>query len=90
MPLRLSVCAVLLAVPCLAADPPAWWSLKPLARPAVPEKRNPIDHFVTARLSDKGLSLAPPADRRTLIRRVTFDLTGLPPSPEEIDAFLKD
>src|SRR6185369_14783830 len=51
---------------------------------------HPIDHFIRAKLSDNGLSPAPPADPRTLVRRLYFDLTGLPPSPEEIDAFAKD
>jgi hypothetical protein len=51
---------------------------------------SPIDAFVLARLDRAGLSPAPPADRLTLIRRATFDLLGLPPSPEEIDAFLAD
>src|SRR5439155_24232980 len=61
-----------------------WWSLRPLKRPAVPEAvnrqppPNPIDAFILAKLADKGLSPSQPADRHTLIRRVTFDLTGLP------------
>jgi hypothetical protein len=74
-----------------------WWALQPLRRPAVPEVptaksqlSNPIDRFVLARLRDRGVSLAPEADRRTLVRRVTFDLTGLPPTPEEVAAFVKD
>lgn len=81
--------------PIRAADLPADWAYKPVVKPAVPrvggtKSTNPIDAFIAARLSDKGLSLAAPADRRTLLRRATFDLTGLPPTPEEIDAFLKD
>jgi hypothetical protein len=52
--------------------------------------RNPIDAFVLARLEAAGLAPAPPASREQLLRRVTFDLTGLPPTPEEIDAFLAD
>ena len=74
-----------------ANDAPAnWWSFQPIARPKSPERDNPVDHFVRAKLSDKGLSLAPEADRRTLIRRVTFDLTGLPPTPEEVEKFVAD
>ncbi len=74
----------------------ALWSFQPVKRPALPKVKNttwpanPIDHFVLARLEQKGLKPAPPADRRTLIRRVTYDLTGLPPTPAEIDAFLAD
>jgi hypothetical protein len=76
-----------------------WWSLRPLVKPAPPTvslpgfetwARTPIDSFVLAALRDKGLHPSPPADRRTLLRRVTFDLTGLPPTPEEMDAFLAD
>ncbi len=72
-----------------------WWSFKPLRRPVVPEfkqnwGRTPIDAFVAARQRQAGMSPAPEADRRTLIRRVTFDLTGLPPSPEETAAFVAD
>ena len=52
--------------------------------------KTPVDAFVLARLEKEGLMPAKPADRATLLRRVTFDLTGLPPSPEEIDAFVND
>ncbi len=72
------------------------WSLLPLKpQPAPPVKqqtwvRSPIDAFLLAKLEEKGLAPAGPADRRTLLRRVTFDLIGLPPTPEEIEAFLAD
>src|SRR5262249_13342766 len=52
--------------------------------------RNPIDAFIQDRLAREGLQPSPEADRRTLLRRVTLDLTGLTPTPEEMDAFLKD
>ena len=73
-------------------DPRDWWSLKPLQRPPVPpsDAANPIDAFLLAKLAERGLSLSPPADRRTLMRRVSFDLTGLPPTPEEVEAFVAD
>ena len=70
------------------------WAYKPLTRPAVPQSadesarryvRNPIDAFVLAKLADKGLTPAPEADRRTLIRRACFDVTGLPPAPQEVE-----
>ncbi len=73
-----------------------WWSLRPLKRsalPAVKDKdwpRNPIDYFILAVLEGKGLSTAPEVDRVTFIRRATYDLHGLPPTPEEIDAFVND
>jgi hypothetical protein len=69
------------------------WAYQPLKRPAVPRSdlaANPIDAFLDARRDALGLRPAPPADRSTLLRRVTFDLTGLPPSPAEIDAFLAE
>ena len=81
-----------------------FWAFQPLRRPPVPalsadgksEIRNPkseihpIDAFLLAKLSDAGLSFNPEADRPTLLRRVMLDITGLPPSPEELDAFLAD
>jgi hypothetical protein len=72
------------------------WSFVPPKRPPVPEvkdpawPRNPLDNFVLARLESEGLKPSPPADKATLLRRVYFDLTGLPPTPAEIDAFLAD
>jgi hypothetical protein len=73
-----------------------FWSLQPLKSPAIPTVKNaawptsPIDYFILNRLEANALAPAPPADRRTLIRRATYDLTGLPPTRSEIDAFLKD
>ena len=59
-------------------------------RPGRARARSPIDRFILAGLESKGLRPAPPADKRTLLRRVTFDLIGLPPTPQEIAAFLAD
>jgi mono/diheme cytochrome c family protein len=75
-----------------ASDGGVWWSLRPLAKPVVPTtgEENPIDAFVRARLAEKRLKPAPEADRRTLIRRVYFDLIGLPPTYEEVSAFIRD
>jgi hypothetical protein len=73
-----------------------FWSFRTLSKPAVPEVesrhwvRNPIDAFVLAALEAGGLSPAPAADRRTLIRRLTYDLTGLPPTIDEIETFIRD
>lgn len=68
------------------------WAYRPLRRPTVPSNKadNPVDAFVNSRLEQLGLRPAPLADRRTLIRRATFDLIGLPPTPEEIAAFIRD
>lgn len=73
-----------------------WWSLKPVRRPDFPAvknsvwPRNGIDHFILAKLEAKGLVPAPDADRRTYIRRLSFDLLGLPPSPREVAVFEAD
>ncbi|MCI0700479.1 MAG: DUF1553 domain-containing protein [Planctomycetia bacterium] len=74
-----------------------FWSFKPVVRPEVPKLTtynspltNPIDNFIIAKLEAKGLKPGPLAEKRVLIRRATYDLTGLPPTPEEIAAFLKD
>ncbi len=69
------------------------WAFQPVTKPTVPKvpaASNPVDAFVMARLEKEGLRYAPPASKETLIRRVTFDLTGLPPALAEIDAFLAD
>ncbi|MGC8639336.1 MAG: PSD1 and planctomycete cytochrome C domain-containing protein [Isosphaeraceae bacterium] len=74
----------------------AYWAFQPIKRPDPPvfhaedRCRTPIDAFVLARLRKRGFSFASEADKRTLIRRAAFDLTGLPPSREELDAFLAD
>src|SRR5690606_14501729 len=72
-----------------------WWSLRPLERPAVPpvssaRVSNPIDHFLLRKLQGAGLGFSPEASRRTLMRRIYFDLTGLPPSPEAARRFERD
>lgn len=73
-----------------------WWSLQPVVRapaPAVKDAkwpRNSVDAFVLAKLEAEGLAPSPEADRRTLLRRLAFDLTGLPPTPEEVAAFVAD
>ena len=72
------------------------WAYQRPERPTLPEVErarwtaNPVDRFVLARLEERGLAPSPRADRETLIRRVTLDLIGLPPSPEDVDAFLND
>lgn len=78
------------------AKPKPHWSFQVVKRPSRPKVirkewvRNPIDAFILASLEAKGLTPAPEADRRTLLRRAAFDLLGLPPTPEELDAFLND
>lgn len=72
------------------------WAFDPIRRPEPPDAggsnwpRNPIDHFILRRLADSGLKPSPEADRAALLRRVTLDLTGMPPGPEEIRDFLSD
>jgi hypothetical protein len=74
----------------------AHWAYQPPRRPALPDAREgpwpatPIDAFLLAPLQERGLSPAPPADRRTLLRRLSWDVRGLPPTPEEVAAFLDD
>ena len=78
------------------ADWQQHWSLVPPERPQLPPvsdetwPNNEIDLFILARLQEEGMSPSPEADRVTLIRRLTFDLTGLPPTPQEVDAFVQD
>jgi hypothetical protein len=73
-----------------------WWSLKPLQSHTPPQveragwSTNPVDAFVLERLQQSGLSPSPIADKRTLIRRLSFDLLGLPPTPDEVNTFLAD
>ncbi len=79
-----------------AKDPAEHWAFKAPVRPPLPEVKNtgwvrtPIDAFVLARLEKEGLQPSPQADKITLLRRVSLDLIGLPPTPEEIDSFLAD
>jgi hypothetical protein len=94
------VCCCLLSGTLRAADAqragPDWWSLQPVRRPPVPAvqardwPRSPLDAFILAALEARHLRPAPTADQATLIRRLTFDLLGLPPTPAEIDAFVND
>jgi hypothetical protein len=73
-----------------------YWAYKPVQRPTIPTVknttwvRNPIDAFILAKLEEKRLKPAAPADRVALCRRVYYDLTGLPPTPEQVDAFVND
>jgi Protein of unknown function (DUF1553)/Protein of unknown function (DUF1549)/Planctomycete cytochrome C len=82
--------------PAQRASQPSWWSFRKPQRPSVPEVkektwvRNTIDAFVLAKLEENKLTPAPMADKRTLLRRVYFDLIGLPPTPEELKRFLDD
>jgi hypothetical protein len=76
------------------AEYKAHWAFQPISRPIPPDMttwvRNPIDRFILARLREAKLEPAPEADRRTLARRASLDLTGLPPEPEEVAKFLAD
>jgi hypothetical protein len=92
---------LVLALPATAAgdEPEIHWAFRKPTRPELPARdslkqaarvRNPIDRFVLQRLESAGLPPAPQADRRTLVRRAYFDLLGLPPTPEQVQAFVKD
>jgi cytochrome c553 len=80
----------------VAATTAKHWAFQPLALPPLPAVadaawvRTPVDRFILQALAAKQIAPAPPADKRTLLRRVTYDLTGLPPTPDELDAFLAD
>jgi hypothetical protein len=86
--------ALLLGSLATAAEPtkldPDHWAFRPVHPTPDRKVGGGIDGFVTAKLQAKGLTLSPQADKATLLRRVTFDLTGLPPTPDELAAFLKD
>ena len=96
---RFAILFCLLSIPVFAANftkqDRAWWAFQPVRQPAVPKAgkgwaKNDIDPFIARKLAAQKLTPAKAADARTLIRRVTFDLTGLPPTPAEVDAFLND
>ncbi len=84
------------AVASIAAIRARHWAFQPVRKPVPPRVNNsrwaqtPVDNFILATLEQKGLKPAPRADRRTLIRRITYDLTGLPPTFDEVEAFIKD
>ena len=88
------VCLTFIAVICLMGTllmaEEKHWSLQPMKRVAVPAKGNPIDYFIGRKLREQGLKSSPEADRVTLLRRVTLDLTGLPPSPQKVKIFVED
>jgi hypothetical protein len=85
-----------IAAPSISEKDRDFWSFRPVEEPAPPAVRDetwvktPIDRFILARLDSSGLEPSPPADKRVLLRRVTFDLIGLPPTPEEIADFEND
>ena len=80
----------------LAQRKRAHWAWQPVQQPAIPQVKkrqwpaNPVDYFVLAELEEQGLRPAPPADRRTMIRRLSYDLTGMPPLPDETSHFVED
>ncbi|MEM1085711.1 MAG: PSD1 and planctomycete cytochrome C domain-containing protein [Verrucomicrobiota bacterium] len=68
--------------------PEDMWAFQEVVKPETAAEKHPVDGFIEAKLAAEGFEMAPPADARTLIRRATYDLIGLPPTPEEVDAFL--
>jgi hypothetical protein len=104
-PVRAATLLILLLAACVHADEPGsgvhragldWWSLQKVSRPEVPSVkqrdwvRNGIDAFILQKLESAGLQPAPEANRTTLIRRLYFDLVGMPPAPAEVDEFVRD
>jgi hypothetical protein len=94
--LALATAAPVTEEPSIAQRARAHWAFRPVRRPAIPAVRDrawvrtPIDAFILSKLEASGLKPGPEADRLTLLRRVTLGLTGLPPTPEELQAFLAD
>ena len=89
-----SVCFIV-TVPLFAQAPkPKLWSLQPVVKPAIPtgftQSQNPIDAFLAAQRKAKGLGTSKRADKLTLLRRLSFDVNGLPPTPGQQDAYLAD
>lgn len=88
--------ATLLAGLCMAAPASEHWAFKPVQQPPLPKTKTtgwaqtPIDLFILQKLEDKGFAPSAATDKRTLIRRASYDLTGLPPAPEQVDAFVRD
>ncbi|HYM13265.1 MAG TPA: DUF1553 domain-containing protein [Bryobacterales bacterium] len=88
--------AITPSVPAITAKQRAYWAFQPVRKPALPAVKDkswpqaPIDYFILSALEKRGLQPNKPAGKRTLIRRAYFDLIGLPPTPEQIDAFVKD
>ena len=88
--------ATLAAAEEASPDQANWWAFQPIPRagvpqfPSDPQPANAIDAFIRAKLAEHGLAPSPEADRRTLIRRLYFDLTGLPPTPEEVEGFVAE
>ena len=78
----------LIATTVVAAE--QHWSLRPMKRAVVSGVNHPVDFFIARKLHEKNLTFSAEADRTTLLRRVTLDLTGLPPSPEAVQAFAQD
>jgi mono/diheme cytochrome c family protein len=80
----------------ITSEQRSWWAFQPVRKPDLPAVRDaawrvrPVDRFVAAALEKKGLKPNPPADKRALLRRAYFDLIGLPPTPDQVDAFLAD
>jgi hypothetical protein len=93
---RLLAALCLMGATWLHAADTHWWSYQPVVRPVLPTVknaawvRNDLDRFILAKLEAKGLQPSPEADPRTLIRRLYFDLLGLPPTPEEVESFMRE